>query len=247
MTLNYDLDINNLNDNQQRPITELYLTIVNKGYSGYFNQPYNGVGLKQGWGFNLTSSVNSWWDLTNINSNTNIPVSSYTQTNGATKTFYYNSDLKDGDVIDGDFCEWNDYEQKERVISKYYQKIKYNQNIFQTTSVSDTNSPGYYYEPHNPMTIRVFSDYVETGDLAFIDQVPRWSYFSNSDQQFRWRDLYTYGFLDNLGRGVDYPFFNSAQYPYQDIIFRLIPEGINYNNYLLGVNVPIKPLFDECQ
>ena len=247
MTLNYDLDIKNLNDNQQRPITELYLTIVNKGYSGYFNQPYNGVGLKQGWGFNLTSSANSWWDLTNINSNTNIPVSSYTQTNGATKTFYYNSDLKYGDVIDGDFCEWNDYEQKERVISKYYQKIKYNQNVFQTTSVSDTNSPGYYYEPHNPMTIRVFSDYVETGDLAFIDQVPRWSYFSNSDQQFRWRDLYTYGFLDNLGRGVDYPFFNSSQYPYQDIIFRLIPEGINYNNYLLGVNVPIKPLFDECQ
>jgi hypothetical protein len=48
-----------------------------------------------------------------------------------------------------------------------------------------------------------------------------------------------------LGRGVDYPFFNSAQYPYQDIIFRLIPEGINYNNYLLGVNVHINEIKEE--
>jgi hypothetical protein len=63
----------------------------------------------------------------------------------------------------------------------------------------------------------------------------------------RWRDLYTYGFLDNLGRGVDYPFFNSAQYPYQDIIFRLIPEGINYNENLDGFDFSLKPLIDECE
>ena len=49
-------------------------------------------------------------------SNTSIPVSSYTLTSGETKTFYYNLDLKIGDTIDGDFCEWNDYEQIERVV-----------------------------------------------------------------------------------------------------------------------------------
>ena len=162
-------------------------------------------------------------------------------------TFYYNSNLKLDDVIDGDFCEWNDYEQKERVISEYYQKLKYNQNIFTTTNSTDKNSPGFYYASHHPMTIRVFSDYVETGDLAFIDGVPQYSYFSNSDQQFRWRDLYTYGFIDSLGRGVDYPFFNSAQYPFKNTIFRLIPEGINYNENLLGIKIPVKPLIDGCE
>ena len=233
ITVNYDLNISNLLDNQKRPISELFLTIINKGYTGYFNRPTNGVGLKQGWEFNLTKSSNFWWNETNLNSNTNILTSSYTLTSGVTRTFYYNQNLMSGDTIDGDFCEWNDYEQLERVVSPYYHKLKFNQTIFQTTSVSNTNAPGYYYEPHTPMTIRVFSDYVETGDIQFVDGVPSYAYFSNSDQQFRWRDLYSYGFIDNLGRGVDYPFLNRAQYPFKDVQFRLIPEGINYNSALL--------------
>ena len=247
ITVNYDLNINNLLDNQKRPISELFLTIINKGYTGYFNRPTNGVGLKQGWEFNLTKTSNFWWDATNLNSNTNILTSSYTLTNGVTKTFYYNQNLMSGDTIDGDFCEWNDYEQLERVVSPYYHKLKFNQTIFQTTSISNTNAPGYYYEPHTPMTIRVFSDYVETGDIQFVDGVPSYAYFSNSDQQFRWRDLYSYGFIDNLGRCVDYPFLNLAQYPFKDTQFRLIPEGINYNSELLGVPFPVKPLIDGCE
>jgi hypothetical protein len=247
MTSAYDLDFASLKDNQKRPISEINLTIINKGYSGYFNQPSNGIGLKQGWGFNLSKTTNPWWNLNEQRSNTNIPVSSYTLTSGETKTFYYNLDLKRGDPIDGDFCEWNDYEQIERVVSPYYHKLKFNQTVFQTTTVATTNSPGYYYQPHNKMTIRVFSDYVETGDVEFVDQVPEWSFYSTSDRQFRWRDLYTYGFRDNLNRGVDYPYINTAHYPFSEIVFRLIPEGINYNENLNGFDFSFKPLIDECE
>jgi hypothetical protein len=247
MTSAYDLDFANLKDNQKRPISEINLTIVNKGYSGYFNQPSNGFGLKQGWEFNLSKTTNPWWNLTEQRSNTSIPVSSYTLTSGETKTFYYNLDLKKDDVMDGDFCEWNDYEQIERVVSPYYHKLKFNQTVFQTTTVATTNSPGYYYQPHNKMTIRVFSDYVETGDVEFVDQVPEWSFYSTSDRQFRWRDLYTYGFRDNLNRGVDYPYINTAHYPFSEIVFRLIPEGINYNENLDGYDFSFKPLIDECE
>ena len=245
VTSAYDLDFSETKDNQKRPISEIFLTTVFKGYSGYFNQPYNGVGLKQGWEFNITKSANTWWDLNNVESNTSIPVSGYTKTSGATKTFYYNLNLKSGDVIDGDFCEWNDYEQAERIVSSYIQKIKYNQSVFQTTNDYSTNSPGFYYKSHNPMTIRVFSDYVETGEVGMVDHIPSWSFYSAADRQFRWRDLYTYGFIDNLGRGVDYPYLNSAQYPFTDIIFRLIPEGSSQQ--LQGVNQPIKPLIDKCE
>jgi hypothetical protein len=31
------------------------------------------------------------------------------------------------------------------------------------------------------------------------------------------------------------------------VIFRLIPEGINYNENLEGVDVSIKPLIDGCE
>ena len=244
ITVKYDLDLNNILDNQKRPVSELFLTIINKGYTGYFNKPTNGVGLKQGWEFNLTKSSNSWWDNTNLSSNTNILTSSYSLSN---KTFYYNQNLMSGDTIDGDFCEWNDYEQLERVVSPYYHKLKYNQNVFQITQDPNTDPPGFYYEPHTPMTIRVFSDYVETGNVNDVDGVPSYSYFSNSDQQFRWRDLYGYGFIDNLDRGVNYPFLNFAQYPFKNVQFRLIPEGINYNSELLGVPYPVKPLIDGCE
>ena len=247
ITIARDIDLNNVIDNQKRPVSELFLTTINKGYTGYFNEPTNGVGLKQGWRFNLTNTSNFWWDSTNLNSNTNVLTSSYTLTSGVTKTFYYNQNLMSGDTIDGDFCEWNDYEQLERVVSPYYHKIRYNQNVFQITQDVTTNPPGFYYEPHTPMTIRVFSDYVETGDLQFIDGIPNYAYFSNSDQQFRWRDLYGYGFIDNLNRGVDYPFLNFTQYPFKATQFRLIPEGINYNSGLLGVQYPVKPLIDGCE
>ena len=128
-----------------------------------------------------------------------------------------------------------------------YHKINYNQTVFQTMNNPDTNSFGFYYQPHNKMTLRVFSDYIETGDINFIDQVPSYSFYSSADQQFRWRDLYTYGFTDNLERGVDYPFLNTAHYPFSDITFRLIPEGINYNESLFGVDFAVKPLIDECE
>ena len=242
-----DLDFSNLRDNQGRPVSELFLTVVNKGYSGYFNQPNNGIGLKQGWEFNLSKTINPWWDLNNSQSNTSIQTSGYTLSSGVTKTFTYNLDLKRDDLIDGDFCEWNDYEQLERVISPYYHKIKFNQTVFQTTNNSDTNSPGYYYQPHTKMTLRVFSDYIETGNIADIVGIPSWAYYSAQDRQFRWRDLYTYGFLDTFERGVDYPFFNSAHYPFENYVFRLIPEGVTYNEMLLGVDEPIKPLIDECE
>jgi hypothetical protein len=151
--------------------------------------------------------------------------------------------LKIGDIIDGDFCEWNDYEQQERVVSTYYQKIIFNKNNFTTLP----QNFGYYYAPHNKMTLRNFSDYVETADVGEVDNVPTYSFFSQVDQQFRWRDLYTYGFIDSNFIGVDYPFLNSSHYPFENIVFRLIPEGANYNSTIQGINFPIKPLIDECE
>ena len=243
VTSAYDIDLLGLTDNQKRPISQIFLTIIFKGYSGYFF-PQQNIGVKQGWQFNITPSPNGWWDQNNVNSNSNIGLNSYTKNQGSAQyRFNYTKDLNKGTIIDGDFCEWNDYEQTERVISPYFQKIVFNPNNFATIP----QNYGYYYEPHNRMQIRVFSDYVETADVGEVDNVPTWSYFSSVDQQFRWRDLYTYGFIDSRFEGVDYPFLNSSHYPFTNTIFRLIPEGANYNSTIQGINFPIKPLVDECE
>lgn len=250
ITLKNDVDLQNLSDNQKRPISEIFLTVINKGYSGYFNFPKNSIGLKQGWSFNITDTSNPWWDYENTYSNSDVLVDYYDINTDANRRFYYNKELNVGNKIDGDFCEWNNFEQVERVISTHYHKIKFNENIFQTNSDANnnpifTNLPGYYYQPHHKLTIRVFSDYIETANTNSIYEMPTYSYYSTSNSEFMWRDIYTYGFIDELNRGVDYPYLNNVHYPYVSVNFKLIPEGANYKEG--QINIITKPIIDECE
>ena len=246
-TLAKDLVLSGLTDNHNRPVGEVFLSIVNKGFSGYFNKSNNGFGLKQGWVFNITNDNDSWWSESNQNSYTDIPVDSYTLTNGTTETFYYNRVLEPDTLIDGDFCEWNDYSQYELVVSRYVQKIQYNQEVFTTETTPTPNPDGYYYLPHNPMTLRVFSDYIETSQVTGVEGIPSYAYYSEQNQQFRWREPYLYGEFDELDRGTNFPYLNRAHYPFSFQIFRLIPEGSNYQEVLGGFDIAVQPIVDDCE
>ena len=247
VTLAKDLVLSGITDNHNRPVGEIFLSIINKGFSGYFNKSSNGFGLKQGWVFNINNVITPWWSEFNQNSYTNIPVDSYTRTNGTTETFYYNRVLNPGELLDGDFCEWNDFNQYELVVSRYVQKIQYNQEVF-TTEITPTGNPqGYYYLPHNTMVLRVFSDYIETAPSNQVENIPTWAYFSEQAQQFRWREPYLYGEFDELDRGTNFPYLNRAHYSFSYQIFRLIPEGSNYQEVLSGFNIPIQPIIDDCE
>jgi len=197
--------------------------------------------------FNITNQNDFWWSDLNSNSYSNIPVDSYTLTNGSTETFYYNRVLNEGNLIDGDFCEWNDYTQTEIVISRYVQKIKFNQEVFTTEETPTFNSPGYYYLPHNPMTLRIWSNYLEVAPATGVENIPNWAYFSTQNQEFRWREIYLYGEFDNLDRGVNFPFLNRAHYPFSYQIFRLIPEGSNYQEVIGGFDIAVQPIIDDCE
>jgi hypothetical protein len=242
--------ISPLLDNQKRPISELFFSIIWKGYFGWTcSSQIPGFGLKQGWDFNLPlyqGQPNIWWSSSQNLSNCPSPLNtlgSYTRTqNGTTYNFYYVNSPKEGDIIDGDFCEWNDYEQKERVISEIHHKFKYNPNNFNIGGVN-TNPFGYYYKPHWKLTTRVFSDYIEEGDPKFVDDIPSYSYFSTTKNSFIWRDLYPYGFVDTSGLGVDYPFLNNVHYPHENYFFRIIPEGTNYNIQ----TIIAEPIIDNCE
>lgn len=250
-----DVDINNLLDNLNRPVTEFYTTIVNRGYFGFFNKPIvNGVGLKQGWEFNLGPNLNTWWNDTNTLSLTNVQTSFYDKTSpgGTILRFYYNLPYNVGDTLDGDICEWNDMTQTETVLSEYYQKINFNQKIFRTSPIgeSNPNTEGYYYKPHYKFQIRVFSDYVEQSDESNpqnfpLVNLPTYAFFSSYNNDFRWRDIYPYGFIDDIGRGVDRPFLNNKHYVHENFIFRLIPEGSNVTN--INTTQVNDPITDGCE
>jgi len=243
LSFNKDIDLYGLLDNQKRPISELFFSVIWKGYFGWTK------GLKQGWEFNLplspvTNRPNIWWDTTSSPSSaslTTIQTLSYTKSNWS-NPFYYNKPLQDGDIIDGDFCEWNDYEQKERVISKLYHKLTFNPQQFNTGDITPTNPFGYYYQPHHSITIRSFSPYIEEGGVNEVD-IPNWAHYSTTNNNFIWRDVYPYGYIDNDFVGVDYPFLNGKHYPNNNIIFRIIPEGTNYNQE----TIVAEPTIDDCE
>jgi hypothetical protein len=255
LTTQTSINIDGLVDNQNRPLTELYFTIINKGKFGWFNEPvYQGnTSLKQGWEFNIDyPDPSPYWrrNPNNSNSDTQITTIEYQKTeNNQTYTFYYNSDLNIGDTIDGSFCEWNDYEQKEREISEIYHKFVLNRNIFlddNATTLTTNNPKGYYYKPHHNFTLRVFSDYIETASIfENVEDIPNYAYFSVTNQQYRWRDLYPYGFIDSNGIGVDKPYTNNIHYYHNNFIFKILPEGSNIaNNNINYINTPI---VDDCE
>lgn len=262
LSFNCDINIKGLIDNQNRPISQLYFTTIWRGYFGWTQK------LKQGWDFNTYLYLGSpqiWWNQNNLDSNTTIGQSQYTSLLGQ-GPFFYNDLLTSGDTIDGDFCEWNNFEQIERVISKYQHKITYNYNWFSlsATTQNSNNSYGYFYQPHNEIPIREFSNYIEESDDEDLLDLPDYAYYSTLNTSFRWRDLYSYGFISNDGVGLDYPFLNNCHYPFINTIFRITPENYNIpsdygttinpnniDNYQGGkvpANIEIisQPLVDGC-
>jgi hypothetical protein len=117
-------------------------------------------------------------------------------------------------------------------------KITFNESLFKVGcrlkndpfdfTCTANNPPGYYYKPHNPIKIKDFSSYIEEGNPATVSEIPDYAVFSKTNGTFIWRDIYTYGFADTDGVGVDYPFLNGTHYPYGNFVFRIIPEGTNY-------------------
>jgi len=251
LTFSKDIDISKYIDNLNRPITELYITIINKAYYGWFNFPFGqnpntppNYGLRWGYQFNITSPVNNWWDINNLGNLTNIEIDSYTKPLSPSP-FYYNVDLKEGDIIQGDFCEYNQYEQKERTVSELYHKFFFNPILFQINQPPPPSFArnGYYYKPHYVMPLRAYSSYVEESPISNVVDAPFYSYYSLSRQSLIWRDIYTYGFIDDDNIGFDYPFINGVHYPNNYIIFRVFPEG-NVNDKTLDISDPI---IDECE
>lgn len=249
LSFNCDINIEPFRDNQKRPLTQLFFTTIWRGYFGWTRN------LKQGWYFNTFLkgiSPSPWWDQSNPLSNTSITQSSYTVGNNG--PFYYNNILSSGDTIDGDFCEWNNYDQAERVISRYTHKFKFNKNYFTlVNNLNPTNQYGYFYNPHNPIQIGQFSNYVEESNSSRLVGLPDYSYYSQLSNNFRWRDILPYGYIDEDSNGVDFPFLNGKHYPFVNTIFRITPEYYNVpNEYIDGAVGPnittiTDPVIDECE
>jgi hypothetical protein len=77
VTLAHDLSIINQQDNNKKPLTQIFATFQFVGYMGWFNQ------LRRGWKFNmLPGKTNQWWSTTNNDSLETNDITGYTRTQG---------------------------------------------------------------------------------------------------------------------------------------------------------------------
>ena len=146
-------------------------------------------------------------------------------------------------MIKGDFFEYNYIEQKEYLLSNIYHKYSYNQMVFLDNSTNAYPS-GYVYVPHYPVKIRAFSDYLEYGSTTEIDGIPGHAWYSEVNNIWLWKDLYSYGFIDTDNIGVDHPFINGAHYPFLNILFlqKPIQQEVNINSIVIN-----SPNVDNCE
>jgi len=242
LTYNKDINIGGLRDNLSRPLTQLFTSFAWKGYLGWTISNY--TQLKDGYGFNIpliNQQPSSWWTTTNTLSNSNFTKNTYTVN---AQQFNYIENINVGDLITGDFCEYNFLTQTERVVSPNYHKFTFNSNYFYGTGFGDLFNPlGYLYQVHHPMVIGVFSTSLTQESYLNIATVPDYSTYLNFTSSFVWRDIYNYGYIDSEGFGVDYPFLNGAHYPRNEIIFRLIADG----STITYPDVIPDPTTDECE
>lgn len=242
VTFERDIDINGLLDNNGKPITQLFLTFQWCGYFGWHDR------LRRGWGFNMqTGSTNNWFDTNNNGSQESVTQLNYTRQSGGTFNFIINKPKEINETFYGDYCEYNDIEQTEYVISNYMHKMSYNQTLFTTDTTSNQKNPqGYYYQVHHPIIIKVFSDYVESASGLNPTELPNYAFYSHNQNLWLWRDIYTYGFFNELGEGVNYPFLNDAHYPFTNVIFKLYNQGSSFN-ILDYYQITIEPIEDPCE
>ena len=206
--------------------TEIYLSVIFRNGSGYFDYP-----VKVGYRFHLHDS---WVDdhYSGTTANETALISTLYPKSGTTATFYTGNTLTTGSTLTGAFVEYSPVEMKERIISEAFHKLTNPTDIFDYGQVSGTtyvgtsvnNKLGLYYQPHYRIKLRELSPYVETFNTDNILDLPDNAKYDPFDRLWKWRDIYDHGYIDPDGNGTDYPFVNGLHYVKSDINFYLRNE-----------------------
>ena len=209
---NKDISVNGIRDNIGRPISELYLTISKRSSSGH--PDYDGfkafsdvISLFEDSKFIQPNPVGSGFGPYKVED------ISYWQNNNPNSSGSIEKPLI-GDWHYGDFVSYNRAFLEETVISKTIHRFA--PSIFTTnnqyTGQYTTDINGYYYYPHNKITIREFSDVINTVKNLPDEEYPDYAQINN-DGTLSWRNVLGIGsFEPGTNKGVDHTFINGCNY-----------------------------------
>lgn len=189
---NEDIDTTGLKDNQGRPLSELYLTIVkrNKGYEEWLNEYYLDSSIEYSHCF---GAVTSGLDLAPDENDYNVrkQFNNRYQYPGGVSCLETDITVEDFDEFLGDLVEFSPYEVKETILENVYHRFNtiqregdlYKNGIkheeidsddydiltgftAETKTMTLTEKScheGYFYKPHYRIPLRQYSEQVKQG------------------------------------------------------------------------------------
>jgi hypothetical protein len=252
---NEDINISDLRDNLNRPLSEIYLTVVKTSSNGLFNRVSSGIETPLLPKL-LTSNTNTWLQQ--------IPTINRIH-NGVSTPFVSSVPLEPlvnispmNDEFYGDLVEYNIAEVKETILAHVSHRfntasrelggsLTYNNTVGSTTPTTTTVSlgprqEGYLYKAHHMIKIRQFSSYIETGD-NFTEGIPEYA-INLGDGRYLWRDLLDIGFNESDDQALDYPFLNGCHYMYDNYCFSVRRQDAFAQWGLYWSTFPADPIGD---
>ena len=201
-----DLDLSNIIDYLNRPVTELYISIA-KIPDAIVTEPKSGIDIPYIPNMN-SASYSNISDIHRVNeSPTSNP--SLDANILPTNTSYI-----------GDVVEYNEYEVTETVLADVHHSFNTNGRL--TSGSLGPRYEGYYYKAHHKLKIKDFSNYIEQGD-ASTDIIPDYA-VDLGDGRFLWRDILDIGVNNGQDETLDYPFTNGCHYLHSNICINLLRQ-----------------------
>jgi hypothetical protein len=260
---NEDIDISDLKDNLNRPLTQIYLSIIKTDSNNLFTNVSAGIETPFIPELNKSGSIPYLLDIPAINKIHNGVANGtpFIPHNPLTQDVNINDDLFYGDLV-----EYNERQVKETTLAEVSHRFNtinretspsitfYVSNTEQKTTNLGPRQEGYFYKAHHLIKIREFSDYIEQGDQYTVG-IPDYAVNLGGDR-YLWRDLLEIGANQSNDKALDYPFLNGCHYLYNNYCFnvrRQDPFNI-WNLYYydfpadpLGVRVTDNFLFNSSE
>lgn len=238
LSFNNDIVLDNMYDNLNRPISELYLTFIKTTYTGKSNYENFFTDIKSGFDLEfLTGNINE--DVSNIrriHDGPNPDLDYFTSQTPLETNINIEYDEYYGDII-----EYNNYELIEKKLTGVLHR--FNTLNRESTSKGVADGPrreGYIYNPFIPIKIKNYSSYVEQGD-ASTEGIPDYA-VDLEDGRWLWREILDYDFSDINNSDINFPFTNGNHYIHKNICFgtnRQDPFGY-YDLYYGGMYTETK-------
>lgn len=242
---NEDIDVSDLKDNLNRPLSELYLTL------------FKTQSIDNTFSFTTLSSGIESPFIANLN-NSNQPGTSYLANipvinkihNGNTQPVVTHIPLEtnltiNNDYYYGDVVEYNRLQLLETTLANIAHR--FNTTNRETNPLVGTielgpRQEGYYYKAHNLIKIRDFSNYIEQGDSS-TEGIPDYA-VNLGDGRYLWRDLLDIGINNGSEKTINYPFLNGCHYLHQNYCFALKRQDAFANWGLYYNKFPADPIAD---